>query len=356
MRRYSISELDQGDRASLTSDVYPHPPLGMLPREAKEVEAGLPLGVGPKSMSLESPTLGDPSYVHVAPETKGPRQMAVFSLPEEVYRKPAELDEDSESGKCCSIRYCFYYRKCDMADDTSDGKDELSYSIPMKILPGMKLDEQVVPVVSRTLQVLDAATCSSPEASRTQEIDLRVSTFEGSLAKINALRAHAYGLPDGFLAARLDTNELLTVLRQCVASPEARAPKPYVSQISEYKLELALKFKELRASCRRVANVDKSPTHMLAAITGSFQVLSSLIETFVRLVFIVRSEAQRQELLAKVEEVVRNYTFLLRAAEESTARSLKQQQQAAAAGHTPDSPTSATVMSTFTRSLKTLIK
>ncbi|EHB14154.1 FERM and PDZ domain-containing protein 3 [Heterocephalus glaber] len=304
MRRYSISELDQDDRAPLTSDIYPHPPLGMLPREAKEVEAGLPLSLGPKSKLVESPTLGEPSYVHVAPETKGPRHMAVFSLPEEVYRKPAELDEDSESGKCCSIRYCFYYRKCDMADDASDGKDELSYSIPMKILPGMKLDEQVVPVVSRTLQVLDAATCSSsPEASRTQEIDLRVSTFEGSLAKINALRTHAYGLPDGFLAARLDTNELLTVLRQCVASPEARAPKPYVSQISEYKLELALKFKELRASCRRVANVDKSPTHMLAAITGSFQVLSSLIETFVRLVFIVHSEAQRQELLAKVEEV-----------------------------------------------------
>ncbi|XP_004590228.2 FERM and PDZ domain-containing protein 3 [Ochotona princeps] len=373
MRRYSISELDQGDRASLTSDVYPHPPLGMLPREVKEIETGLPLSVGPKSKCLESPTLGDPSYVQVTPETKGPRQMAVFSLPEEVYRKSAELDEDSESSKCCSIRYCFYYRKCDMVDDASDGKDELSYSIPMKILPGMKLDEQVVPVVSRTLQVLDAATCSSPEAARTQEIDLRVSTFEGSLAKINALRAHAYGLPDGFLAARLDTNELLTVLRQCVASPEARAPKPYVSQISEYKLELALKFKELRASCRRVANVDKSPTHMLAAITGSFQVLSSLIETFVRLVFIVRSEAQRQELLAKVEEVVRNYTFLLRAAEESTARNLNQQQQqqqlqplqppqqvaaatGAATGHPPGSPTSATVMSTFTRSLKTLIK
>ncbi|XP_066212194.1 FERM and PDZ domain-containing protein 3 [Saccopteryx leptura] len=367
MRRYSISELDQGDSASLTSDVYPHPPLGMLPREAKEVEAGLPLGLGPKSRPLESPTLGDPSYVQITPETKGPRQMAVFSLPEEVYRKPAELDEDSESSKCCSIRYCFYYRKCDMADDASDGKDELSYSIPMKILPGMKLDEKVVPVVSRTLQVLDAATCSSsPEASRTQEIDLRMSTFEGSLAKINALRSHAYGLPDGFLAARMDTNELLTVLRQCVASPEARAPKPYVSQISEYKLELSLKFKELRASCRRVANVDKSPTHMLAAITGSFQVLSSLIETFVRLVFIVRSEAQRQELLAKVEEVVRNYTFLLRAAEESTARNLnqqqQQQQQAAAAavgvapGHPPGSPTSATVMSTFTHSLKPLIK
>lgn len=141
--------------------------------------------------------------------------MAVFSLPEEVYRKPAELDEDSESGKCCSIRYCFYYRKCDMADDASDGKDELSYSIPMKILPGMKLDEQVVPVVSRTLQVLDAATCSSssPEASRTQR-----STCGCPPSREAWPRSMPCGptpsLPDGFLAAPgLDTNELLTVLQ-----------------------------------------------------------------------------------------------------------------------------------------------
>ncbi|XP_044539010.1 FERM and PDZ domain-containing protein 3, partial [Gracilinanus agilis] len=359
MRRYSVSELDKSDQASLTSDIYQHPPLGLPPKEA---DAGFPQSVGPKGKPHEPMSLGDPSYVQVTPEGKGPKATATFSLPEEVYPGPADLEEDGEGDKCCSIRYCFYYRKCDMADDGSDGKDELSYSIPMQFLPGMKLDEQVVPVVSHTLQVLDATTCgsSSPEDNQTQEIDLRISTFEGSLAKINALQGHVYALPDGFLAVQLDTNELLAVLRQCVVNPEVRGPKPHTSQLSQYKQELALKFKELRASCRRVAAVDKSPTHMLAAITGSFQVLSGLIETFVRLVYIVRSEAQRQELLVKVEEVVKNYTFLLRAAEESTARTLNQQQMAAAAalgatGPALERPPSATVMSTFTRSLKTLI-
>ncbi|XP_074134495.1 FERM and PDZ domain-containing protein 3 [Sminthopsis crassicaudata] len=360
LRRSSVSEPDPRERAPAASDASRHPPLGLLPKEA---DAGFPQSVGPKGEPREPMSPGGPPRVRGTPEGKGPRATATFSLPEEVYPGPADLDEDGEGDKCCSIRYCFYYRKCDVADDGSDGKDELSYSIPMHFLPGMKLDEQVVPVVSHTLQVLDAGTCggsSSPEDRQTQEIDLRLSTFEGSLAKINALQGHVYALPDGFLAVQLDTNELLAVLRQCVANPEARGPKPHTSQLSQYKQELALKFKELRASCRRVAAVDKSPTHMLAAITASFQVLSGLIETFVRLVYIVRSEAQRQELLVKVEEVVKNYTFLLRAAEESTARTLNQQQvaaAAAAAGPAAERPpaTSATVMSTFTRSLKTLI-
>ncbi|KAM8966000.1 FERM and PDZ domain-containing protein 3 [Sarcophilus harrisii] len=358
LRRSSVSEPDKSDRASVASDASRPPPLGLLPEEA---DAGFPQSVGPKGEPREPRSLGGPPHVRVTPEGKGPKATAPFSLPEEVYPGPADLDEDGEGDRCCSIRYCFYYRKCDVADDGSDGKDELSYSIPMQFLPGVKLDEQVVPVVSHTLQVLDATTCSSgsPEAHQTQEIDLRLSTFEGSLAKINALQGHVYALPDGFLAVRLDTNELLAVLRQCVVNPEVRGPKPHTSQLSQYKQELALKFKELRASCRRVAAVDKSPTHMLAAITASFQVLSGLIETFVRLVYIVRSEAQRQELLVKVEEVVKNYTFLLRAAEESTARTLNQQQTAAAAAAGPAAErppvTSATVMSTFTRSLKTLI-
>ncbi|XP_043830713.1 FERM and PDZ domain-containing protein 3 isoform X2 [Dromiciops gliroides] len=318
----------------------------------------------PSALSFSSPT----KSCRVRSASLESRECRSEPESEEVYPGPADV-EDGEGDKCCSIRYCFYYRKCDMADDGSDGKDELSYSIPMQFLPGMKLDDEVVPVVSRTLQVLDATTCSgssSPaEDKQSQEIDLRISTFEGSLAKINALQGHVYALPDGFLAVQLDTNELLAVLRQCVLNPEVRGSKPHTSQLSQYKQELALKFKELRASCRRVAAVDKSPTHMLAAITGSFQVLSGLIETFVRLVYIVRSEAQRQELLVKVEEVVKNYTFLLRAAEESTARTLNQQQHlaaAAAAGAAAGGPvaerpstTSATVMSTFTRSLKTLI-
>ncbi|NXL83614.1 FRPD3 protein, partial [Alectura lathami] len=352
LRRYSVSELDKTDSTSLTSDIYQniYPVKQKGPQKESEPSILCPVL---KSKIQEASGLSDPSYVQIAQEKKNQKGSAVFSVQEELYPSPAELrDEDMENEKCCSIRYCFYYRKCDVADDGSE-KDELSYSIPMQILPGMKLDNQVVPVMSRTLQVLDATACSSPNDSQTQEIDLRTSTFEGSLAKISVLRGHTYSLPNGFLQVQLDTNELLTILRQCVVSPDVRDCKPYISQLAEYKQELALKFKEFRASCRRVAAVDKSPTHMLSAITSSFQVLSSLIETFVRLVYIVRSESQRQELLTKVEEVVRNYTFLLRAAEESTARTLSHQQTVEQLAR--QSATVATVMSTLTRSLKTLI-
>nr|XP_056715640.1 FERM and PDZ domain-containing protein 3 [Euleptes europaea] len=352
MRRYSVSEIDKTDEMSLTSDIY----QSIYPAQPKCLQKESQAAVQApalKSKAQETPAVGaEPSYVQVAQEKKSQKDHTIFSLQEDLYPSHAELpEEDMHGEKCCSIRYCFYYRKCDMADDGSE-KDELSYSIPMQILPGMKLDSQAVPVVSRTLQVLDASACSSPDDNQTQEIDLRTSTFEGSLAKIHALRGRTYALPDGFLAVQLDTSELLTILRQCVVNPEVREGKPYLSQLIEYKQELALKFKEFRASCRRVAAVDKSPTRMLLAITSSFQVLGSLIETFVRLVYVVRSEAQRQALLAKVEEVVRNYTFLLRAAEESTARTVGHRDQAA----DPLTRQSvATVMSTFRRSLKTLM-
>lgn len=352
MRRYSISELDKTDQASLASDIYQCTyPTQQKPLQ-KDEEATAPVPT-PKSKAQEAPSTGtDPSYIHIAQEKKSQKEQTVFSLQEDVYPSSAELpEEDPEGGRCCSIRYCFYYRKCGVADDGSE-RDELSYSIPMQILPGMKLDSQALPVVSRTLQVLDATACSSPDDHQTQEIDLRTSTFEGSLAKIHTLRGRTYTLPDGFLAVQLDTSELLTILRQCAVHTEAREGRPYLSQLVEYKQELALKFKEFRASCRRVAAVDKSPTHMLSAVTSSFQMLGSLMETFVRLVCVVRSEAQRQALLRKVEEVVRNYTFLLRAAEESTART---------AGHTDplaeqlSRQSVSSVMSTFTRSLKTLM-
>ncbi|XP_071298789.1 FERM and PDZ domain-containing protein 3 isoform X4 [Agelaius tricolor] len=352
LRRYSVSEIDKTERTSLSSDVYQNIYTTKQKGPQKEPEPSILCPVL-KSKIQEASGVADPSYVQIAQDKKSQKGSAVFSVQEEMYPSPAELrDEDMEDEKCCSIRYCFYYRKCDVADDGSE-KDELSYSIPMQILPGMKLDNQMVPVMSRTLQVLDATACSSPNESQTQEIDLRTSSFEGSLAKINTLRGHAYSFPNGFLQVQLDTNELLTILRQCVLSPEVRDCKPYISQLAEYKQELALKFKEFRASCRRVAAVDKSPTHMLSAITSSFQVLSSLIETFVRLVYVVRSESQRQELLTKVEEVVRNYTFLLKAAEESTARTLSHQQTVEQLAR--QSATVATVMSTLTRSLKTLI-
>uniref|UniRef100_A0A8C5PXH0 FERM and PDZ domain containing 3 n=2 Tax=Leptobrachium leishanense TaxID=445787 RepID=A0A8C5PXH0_9ANUR len=255
--------------------------------------------------------------------------------------------------KCYAIRHCFTCRRCSSADDNNE-RDEISYSIPMQILPGMSLNAEASQVVNQTLHVLDTTVSRSNEENQTQEIDLRTATIEGSLAKVNALHGRAYSLPDGFQSVQLDTSELLTVLRHCLISPEAGEPIVDTVNLNQHKQELTLRFKEFRASCRRMAGADKSPQHMLTAVTSSFQVLCSLIETFIRLVFVVRSETQRQELLRKVEEVVRNYTFLLRAAEESSARTASQ--SLTVVGQlAKQTATVATAVSTFSRSFKTLM-
>ncbi|XP_073456752.1 FERM and PDZ domain-containing protein 3 [Aquarana catesbeiana] len=282
----------------------------------------------------------------------------LVSLPveEEVFAVQSKLPAEENiipGEKCCSIRHCFNCRRCSSADESSD-RDELSYSIPMQILPGISLNSETTPLLSQTLQVLDASVCSAHEDNQTQEIDLRTATFEGSLAKVNALHGRSYSLPDGFMSVQRDTSELLTVLRQCVVSTEAGEPKLDSMHLSQRKQELTMRFKEFRASCRRMAGVDKNPEHMLTAVTCSFQVLCSLIETFVKLVFLIRSESQRQELLAKVEEVVRNYTFLLRAAEESSTRTVAQC-NTVVGQLAKQSATVATAVSTFSRSIKSLM-
>lgn len=59
----------------------------------------------------------------------------------------------------------------------------------------------------------------------------------------------------------------------------------------------------------------KSPEEMLLAMTSSFQVLCCSTEACMRLVKVMNSDTQQQEIVAKVDEVVMNYTCLLRAAE-----------------------------------------
>ncbi|XP_063169811.1 FERM and PDZ domain-containing protein 3 [Candoia aspera] len=345
MRRYSVSEIEKMEQTSPSSLGYQSHHSSK--QRERDTTAQIPALKGKEPEPLSA--AADPFYVQVTEQDQ--KGSAVLPFQEDVYPSPPNLpEEDADGERCCSFRYCFYYRKCDMADNGSE-KDELSYAIPMQVLPEGKLSHQAIPVVSRTLQVLDATACSTPD-NQTQEIDLRTSSFEGSLAKIHALKGRTYTWPNGFLAVQLDTSELLTILRQCVISPEIHGGKPHLPQLTEYKQELALKFKDFRASCRRVAAVHKSPTRMLSAVSSSFQVLGSLIETFVRLVNVVRSESQRYALLAKVEEIVRNYTFLLRAAEESTARtSHRGNQEAEQLGR----QSVASVVNTLTRSLKMLM-
>ncbi|XP_058505134.1 FERM and PDZ domain-containing protein 3 isoform X2 [Solea solea] len=326
-RRYSIGELDNNTSTPVYAEVKPK--AKSLEKEMERVRA----------TGLRLPTPVEPVHTqsHQA-ETKG-KKGVFFIQGEELLCESKEgtgevlltlpSEDSDDKDKCCS--FCFCYRKCEAGDESSE-KDELSYSIPLQILPGMETDSRTFPVVSKTLQVLNAEDCSGEEEveeeeeeeePQTQEIDLRACvTLEGSLARVQALQGKTFSLPDGFLNAQLDANELLAILRQCANSPQAEGEaRLQPSRIAEYKQELAVRFKEFRASCRRVASVEKSPTRMLAVVSASFQVLCELTQTFIKLVRGVRSEAQRLQLLRKVEEVAINYTLLLRAAEESMGHS-----------------------------------
>ncbi|XP_019128088.1 FERM and PDZ domain-containing protein 3 isoform X4 [Larimichthys crocea] len=353
-RCYSIGELDNSTSTPVYAEVKPK--AKSLEKEMERVRA----------TGLRLPTPIEPVHTQ-SHQAEGKGKKGVFFIQgEELLREskdgtgevlltlPSEDSDDKD--KCCS--FCFCYRKCEAADESSE-KDELSYSIPLQVLPGMELDSHTFPVVSKTLQVLNAEDCSGEEEEeeeeeepQTQEIDLRAcGTLEGSLARVQALQGKSFSLPDGFLNAQLDANELLAILRQCANSPqaegEARLQPP---QIAEYKQELAVHFKEFRASCRRVASVEKSPTRMLAVVTASFQVLCELTQTFIKLVRGVRSETQRLQLLRKVEEVAINYTLLLRAAEESMGHSSSLPTKTM----NPQVSSNTNNMSSLTRPIKTL--
>lgn len=322
-RRYSIGELDNISSTPVYAEVKPRPKS--LEKEMERVRA----------TGLRLPTPVEPVHTQTN-QAEGKGKRGVFFIQgEELLRDTKEgggevlltlpSEDSDDKDKCCS--FCFCYRKCEAADESSE-KDELSYSIPLQLLPGLEVDSRTFPVVSKTLQVLNAEDCSEEEEEeeeepQTQDIDLRIcGTLEGSLARVQALQGKGFSLPDGFLNAQLDANELLAILRQCANSPQAEGEaRLQSSRIAEYKQELAVRFKEFRASCRRVASVEKSPTRMLAVVSDSFQVLCELTQTFIKLVRGVRSEAQRLQLLRKVEEVAINYTLLLRAAEESMGHS-----------------------------------
>ncbi|XP_037117154.1 FERM and PDZ domain-containing protein 3 isoform X1 [Syngnathus acus] len=322
-RRYSIGELDNSANTPVYAEVKPK--TKSLEKEMERVRATglrLPTPVEPvHTQSHQADGKGKKGIFYIQSnellcESKEESGEGLLTLPSE---------DSDDKDKCCS--FCFCYRKCEATEESSE-KDELSYSIPLQVLPGMELDSSTFSVVSKTLQVLNAEDCSGEEEDtekepQAQEIDLRAcGTLEGSLARVEALQGKSFSLPDGFLNAQLDANELLAILRQCANSPQAEGEaRLQPSRIAEYKQELAVRFKEFRASCRRVASVEKSPTCMLAVVTASFQVLCDLTQTFIKLVRGVRTETQRQQLLRKVEEVAINYTLLLRAAEESMGHS-----------------------------------
>ncbi|KAK2490945.1 hypothetical protein MC885_012057, partial [Smutsia gigantea] len=152
------------------------------------------------------------------------------------------------------------------------------------------------------------------------DVDFSNLAFDARIARINALKESTYVMPDGFLAAQNDANELLCLVRATEGKREESHSEAYDLTLFQYKQLLSIESRQLGSACRKMAMAEKSPDEMLLAMTSSFQVLCCLTEACMRLVKVVNSETQQQEIVAKINEVVINYICLLKAAEAATGK------------------------------------
>ncbi|KAM4702384.1 FERM and PDZ domain-containing protein 4 [Discoglossus pictus] len=184
------------------------------------------------------------------------------------------------------------------------------------------------------------------------EINFRDMDFNEKIVRLNALKEKVYAIPDGFHAAQEDANELLCLIRSSLGKGEDASLEMYDYELSQYKQRLSVESRQLGSACRKMATADKGPEEMLLAMTSSFQILCCLTEACMRLVNVMNSETQQQEIVAKIDEVVLNYISLLRAAETTSAKMFSDPSVKVLARH---SSTMAAIVSTLTRSLKTLL-
>ncbi|XP_020642438.3 FERM and PDZ domain-containing protein 4 isoform X2 [Pogona vitticeps] len=183
------------------------------------------------------------------------------------------------------------------------------------------------------------------------DVNLSDMSFEARIARLGEMKEKNYAVPDGFLAAQKDANELLYLVRSSAGKQEDN-PETYDLKLSQCKQLLSVESRQLGSACRKMAMAEKSPEEMLVAVTSSFQVLCCLTEACMRLVKIMNSETQQEEIVAKIDEVVINYIGLLKAAEAAFGKSSGDSSIKLLARH---STTMATVVSTLTRSLKMLL-
>ncbi|KAM9247323.1 FERM and PDZ domain-containing protein 4 isoform 1-T1 [Leptosomus discolor] len=276
---------------------------------------------------------------------------------------------DTSTWRCRGpFSYCFLSRG---KDDNDDEDDRDSHQLSRLFEPQIpcELAEPVGQSFSsedeqKILEFPKAAEPPQDEAVNAHEkssadiqggqIDVKLNdmAFDAQITRINVMKEKTYAMPDGFIAAQKDANELLSLVRASMGKREDLHPETYDLKLSKYKQLLSMESRQLGSACRKMAMADKSPEEMLLAMTSSFQVLCCLTEACMRLVKVMNSETQQQEIIAKIDEVVLNYICLLKAAEAVSGKTSSDPSIKLLARH---STTMAAIVSTLTRSLKMLL-
>ncbi|XP_050997447.1 FERM and PDZ domain-containing protein 4 isoform X1 [Acomys russatus] len=333
-----------------------YPGITEAQEASSERQAELPLGKKlTKSFSQSS--------MHFISEGKFHKRSPVSHKDSKVYRTLPLRKLEGKNWRCRGpFSYCFLNQGKDEDGDEDEDEEEGEATLQVsclyqpQITQAMQESSNSSPVVGLQKQgelsrgpVLKVWT---EDPSGPDDLDFSSLAFDAQIARINALKANTYGMPDGFLEAQNDANELLCLVRATKAKREESHPEAYDLTLAQYKQLLSIESRQLGSACRKMAMAEKSPEEMLLAMSSSFQVLCCLTEACMRLVKVVNSETQRQEIVAKIDEVVINYICLLKAAEAATGKSTGDPSIGLSMRH---STTMAALVSTLTRSLKMLL-
>lgn len=322
---------------------------------SSERRAELPLGKKlTKSFSQSS--------MFFSSEGKGHKRSPVAHKDSKLYRTLPLLKLEGSNWRCRGpFSYCFLNRGQDEEGDEDEEEGEATRQVSCLFRPQMTqaMPEPISPPLAvgirkqgEELRRASALKVCAEDLPGPEDADLSNLAFDARIARISALKESTYAMPDGFLAAQNDANELLCLVRATKGKREESRPEAYDLTLSQYKQLLSIESRQLGSACRKLAMAEKSPEEMLLAMTSSFQVLCCLTEACMRLVKVVNSETQRQEIVAKINEVVINYICLLKAAEAATGKTSGDPNVGLSARH---STTMAALVSTLTRSLKMLL-
>ncbi|CAM2096697.1 unnamed protein product [Caretta caretta] len=335
--------------------------LDLVARDDSKSEKKVELPLGRKLSKSYSQ-----SSMNVSTDVKDNKRSSVTSSMQKdskQYRMLPLRKSDASNWRCHGpFSYCFLSRGNDNEDDEYDGDNnhlsclyepQIPCELPEPASQSFSIENEKKAVESPK-QILNSIHDKSNAEDQGGQTDMNLSdmAFEAQITRINVMKEKMYAMPDGFLAAQKDANELLSLVRASVGKREDLHPETYDLKLSQYKQLLSIESRQLGSACRKMAMADKSPEEMLLAMTSSFQVLCCLTEACMRLVKVMNSETQQQEIIAKIDEVVINYVCLLKAAEAVSDKTSDDPSIKLLARH---STTMAAIVSTLTRSLKTLL-
>ncbi|XP_077436369.1 FERM and PDZ domain-containing protein 4-like isoform X3 [Vanacampus margaritifer] len=140
--------------------------------------------------------------------------------------------------------------------------------------------------------------------------------LEERLAHVNSMKGKTYSLRTGFALARTDALEMVSLLRSGHTS-RGKNTDGGDADTEIFSQLLITQAKALSGACAQMAAEYGSPEELLLTLTHSFHTLCCLTQACMSLEEGLRSDTERRQLVAKVDEVLINYVCLLKAAETS---------------------------------------